>query len=61
MTPKLGQTLVSKFKNPSVNTCDWRVIAVNEQYKVYTLQHFITGYTEDYTAEQLDIYFHVEG
>ena len=58
MTPRVGDLLVSNFKNLSTASCNWTCVSRNLPKDVYIIQNQITGQIEQYTAVQLDIYYH---
>lgn len=58
MIPRVGQELVSNFKNLSTASCNWHVVTAIPAKDVYILQNQITGQIEQHTSQSLDVYFH---
>lgn len=57
MTPRIGDILKATFSSPFLTVAPIRVVQTFPEKNIYILQNQITGQIEQYTSEQLDIYF----
>ena len=58
MRPKVGDTLGYNFSTGFTSVAPIRVVQAFPNDNIYILQNQITGQIDQYTSEQLDIYFH---
>ncbi len=60
MRPEIGTHLIKKFETTTTSAAPWRVIFASHENNLYTVRLYVTNETEDFSSEQLDLYFRLE-